>query len=559
MPASAPQLRAVLEEYADSMSGAAQTALESLPGPPELRRDLVKVREAAEALYHMARVELSARHFQSLQTSAEEELHRIRHDVRNLLQNILLRCELAAEEPALPETLREDLACIRRSAAECVSAVNSNRDIMAAGDVSLHLLELPAGAAEEAAGASAFPSRLLVADDSAQSREMLTRFLTREGHRVSAAADGAEALRMAREEEFDLILLDIQMPGMNGFEVLHALRAAGTLTGTPVILISGMDDDTCAVRGIGLGADDFLPRPVNLKLLRARVNSSLERQHLREQELARYFTPRLARQLLRQPELLATGRSMEVSALFCDLVGFTRVSERLGPDQTIQWLSAVLDAMSQCVMAEDGVLVDYTGDQIMALWGAPQAQPDHADRACRCATAMLQALPALDAQWHPVVGQTTAVSIGVNTGPAYLGNIGTPQKFKYGALGHTINLASRVQCATRHLRAPVLLTAHTLARLQSDFPTRRLSAAKLHNIQSPVELHQLFPESTPAVAGLIGQYETALRHCETGDLDAAASLLCQLLEEHPADGPARLLLSRTIGGPFEPVWTVPGK
>jgi adenylate cyclase len=559
MPASAPRLRAVLEEYADSMSGAAQTVLESLRDNSEARRDMARVREAAEALYQLARTELSARHFQSLQIPAEEELHRIRHDLRNLLQNVMLRCELAGEDESLPADVREDIARIRRCGADCVAAVNSNRDIMASGDVSLHLLEASDSAAGEVAADQAFPSRLLVADDSAQSREMLTRFLSREGHQVACAADGAEALRMAQAEEFDLILLDIQMPGMNGFEVLNTLRTGGTLACTPVILISGMDDDSCAVRGIGLGADDFLPRPVNLKLLRARVNSSLERQRLREQELARYFTPRLARQLLRQPELLATGRSIEVSALFCDMVGFSRVSERLGPEQTIEWLSAVLAAMSDCVMAEDGVLVDYTGDQIMALWGAPHHQPDHADRACRCAAAMLQKLPALNARWHSIVGQDTAVSIGINTGAAFVGSIGTPQKFKFGALGNTVNLASRVQGVTRHMGTPVLLTEHTLARLQTPPAARRLGSVRVNNIEAPVSLYELFPAPDESTARLITGYETALAHCESGTLDAASAELCSLLEDFPADGPSLLLMSRTIGGDFEKVWTVPGK
>jgi adenylate cyclase len=557
MPASAARLRAVLEEYADAMSGRAQLVIAALPAGTEVRSDMERVLESAAAMYRMAHAELSARHFQSLPVSADAELHRIRHDLRNLLQNVMLRCELAADDAAVPAAAQEDIAGIRRAAAECVAAVNSNRDVMAAGDVPLVLPEAPETA--EPAAHSSFPAYILVADDSAPGREMLARFLKAEGHRVVTAADGAAALHFARTEEFDLILLDIQMPALNGFEVLDALRRCGTLTGTPVILISGMDDDTCAVRGIGLGADDFLPRPVNLKLLRARVNSSLERQRLREQELARYFTPRLARQLRRRPELLATGRSTEVSVLFCDIVGFSRVSERLGPEQTIQWLSAVLTAMSGCVMTEDGVLVDYTGDQIMALWGAPYDQPDHAARACRCAAAMMHALPALDAAWRSVTQQETAVSIGINTGPAYVGNIGTPQKFKFGALGNTVNLASRVQGATRHMGVSVLVTAHTRAQAAGDFAARRLGKVRVNNIEEPVELYELFACPGPASTKLTAGYESALRCCEDGALEAASDSLCGLLEEFPADGPALLLMSRTIGAEFEQVWTVPGK
>ncbi len=559
MPVSATRLRAELEEFSDSMSVATQIVLESLIGHPEVKRDMESVLCAVGEIYRLAHEELGARHFQSSQIPAEEEMHRIRHDLRNLLQNVLLRCEFAADEASLPEQVREDIGRLRRSASECVSAVNSNRDVMASGDVSLRLLELNAPAGPEAPPEPSLPSRILVADDSALSREMLTRFLSREGHSVSVATDGCEALRMAQAEELDLILLDIQMPEMNGFEVLDALRCCGVLTCTPVILISGMDGDSAAVRGIGLGADDFLPRPLNLKLLRARVNSSLERQRLREAELARYFTPRLARQLRRHPQLLATGRRTEVSTLFCDIVGFTCVSERLGPEQTIGWLSAVLAAMSACVMAEDGVLVDYTGDQIMALWGAPHDQSDHAIRACRCAAAMMEALPALNEAWRGIVVQDTAVSIGINSGDAFVGNIGTPQKFKFGALGNTVNLASRAQGAARHLRAPVLLTGATRASAGAEFSTRRLGWVRVNNIEEPVELYELIPFPATSTASLVEGYESALAHCEAGALAQASHLLRALLEAFPNDGPSLLLMSRIIGDEFESVYQLPGK
>ncbi len=560
LPSSAAALRAALEEYADSMSSAAQLALESCGAECPASRDLSRVQECAEAVYRIVHEQLSPRYFASVRTTAEEELHRIRHDLRNLLQSVLLRCELAGEEAALTETVRADIAGIHRSARECVAALNQNRDEMAAGDVVAHPIDpadfLPPA---PAADVSAFPSRILVADDSAQSRELLTRFLEREGHSVCTAENGREALQRAQAEEFDLILMDIQMPEMNGFEALGELRRPGTLNCTPVILISGMDEETCAVRGIELGADDFLPRPVNLKLLRARVNSSLERQRLREQELAQFFTPKLARHLLRHPEILATGRSMEVSVLFCDIVGFSRVADRIGPDQTLHWLSAVLGEMSSCVMAEDGVLVDYTGDQIMALWGAPQEQPDHADRACRCATAMTQSLAALSGRWRSVTGAETDVSIGINTGEAFVGNIGTAQKFKFGALGSVVNVASRVQSATKFVRAGVLLTGQTRAGLQSPFPARRLGSVRVNNIGAPVELHELFPAPSEAAAKLAAAYEAALADCESGDPAAGAVKLRGLLEDFPGDGPALQLLTRTASADFDPVWTLPGK
>lgn len=571
LPKDATALRAALEEQADAMSSAAQMALAGLAeetGQAMVQKDLMRVQESALAIYSMVHEQLTARHFSTLTKSPSDELHRIRHDLRNLLQNVLLRCEMVAEEDTLPEVVREELTDIRRSARDCVAVLNSNRDAATTEDVTPHLLEVPGNAAPLAVKASSqtAAANILVADDNASSREMLGRFLTRLGHSVTYASTGREALQCAQTDEPDLILLDLVMPELNGFEVLDALRSLGILSHTPVILISGMDTEVNAVHGIELGAEDFLPRPVDLKLLRARVNASLERLRLRERELAQYFTPKLARHLLRHPELLADGRSVEVTVLFCDIVGFSRVSEKLGPQGTIRWVGAVLTAMSGCVMEEDGVLVDYTGDQIMALWGAPHPQPDHADRACRCAAAMMAALPELDEVWREVIGQSTEVTIGINTGEAFVGNIGTPQKFKFGALGNTVNLASRVQSASKFVRARALLTGATKERLQEPVTSRRLGQVRVNNIAAPVELHELCVGLAPGMEKLTADYERALGCYERMELHASSALLGGVLMEFPKDGPALLLMSRTVqdmlrddAAAFDPVWTLPGK
>ena len=573
LPSAATALRIDIEERADSMSSAAQMALDGLAecsAPADAKQDLQRVQESARAIYRMVHKELVARHFRTLEIPAAEELHRIRHDLRGLLQNILMRCELLTEEETLSATVRDEVAGIRRNARECVEAVNANRDAIVREDVTPHLLpDTPPDETVDLVRPAQAPiaaARILIADDSVQSRELLSRFLVRLGHSVACAATGREALECAQAEEFDLILLDLIMPELNGFEVLEALRRLGILHHTPVILISGMDTEGNAIHGIELGAEDFLPRPVNLKVLRARVNSSLERQRLRERELAQYFTPQLARHLLRHPEVLATGRSTVVSVLFCDIVGFSSVSERLGPQETIRWIGAVLGAMSGCVMAEDGVLVDYSGDQIMALWGAPTDQPDHADRACRCAAAMMAVLPALDADWQGVVGQSTKVTIGINSGEAFVGNIGTAQKFKYGALGNTVNLASRVQSAAKYVRAPVMFTGSSRQCLLQSVPSRRLGKVRVNNIEETVDLYELYDARSPGMAALAPAYETALTSFEQQALHSASALLGDLLVKYPQDGPSLLLMSRTVqemlrndAGPFDPVWTLPGK
>src|SRR5207248_5474126 len=148
-------------------------------------------------------------------------------------------------------------------------------------------------------------------------------------------------------------------------------------------------------------------------------------------QFERFCTPELSRQLLDKPELL-DGRMAEVTVLFCDIRGFSRITERLGPSRTIEWTGDVLGAMSECVRDEQGVLVDYVGDELMAMWGAPEPQPDQAVRASRAALAMLETLPALNERWHTELGRDMAIGGGVNSGPAQVGNTGSRFKFKHG-------------------------------------------------------------------------------------------------------------------------------
>src|SRR5207302_9074849 len=168
-------------------------------------------------------------------------------------------------------------------------------------------------------------------------------------------------------------------------------------------------------------------------------------------QFEQFFTPELSRQLTAQPDLLE-GRDAEVSILFCDIRGFSRISERLGPTRTVSWINHVLGELSECVLAHQGVLVDYIGDELMAMWGAPGVQPDHAKLACRAGLAMLESLPRLNEHWLSVLEEPMGLGVGINTGLARVGNTGTQRKFKYGPLGGTVNLASRVQGANKFLK-----------------------------------------------------------------------------------------------------------
>jgi adenylate cyclase len=277
-----------------------------------------------------------------------------------------------------------------------------------------------------------------------------------------------------------------------------------------------------------------------------------------------FFTPELARYLAEQPDML-TGRDCEVTVLFCDIRGFSRISERLGPERTVAWIGDVMEALSACVLAERGVVVDYIGDELIAMWGAPEQGQPHAQQACRAALAMVAALPELNRRWQEVLGESMELGIGINTGMARVGNTGSKRKFKYGPLGNTVNLASRVQGSTKYLKCPLLITEATRGHLGDGFALRRLGKVRVVNIQEAVELYELALPDRPGWLEAKSKYEQALAAFEQQDFRLAAAIVGTHRLQQPDDGPALLLLSRAVDNmiyhhsPFDPVWVLPGK
>jgi adenylate cyclase len=290
-----------------------------------------------------------------------------------------------------------------------------------------------------------------------------------------------------------------------------------------------------------------------------------ERQALQSQvRFEQFFGPDLAAQLADEPDLLK-GRAAEVTLLFCDVRGFSLASERLGPERTVEWISDAMSELSECVVNEQGVLVDYIGDELLAMWGAPKPQSDQAERAVRAALAMRSRLPALNARWQDKLGEAMDFGVGINTGPARVGNTGSRFKFKYGPLGNSVNLASRVQGLTKYLGCPLLVTQETRDRLGKDFLARRVVNARVVNITEPVDLYEVEPAGSVERRRFFGESEAALDELERKEFSQAARLSGALLHEHAGDVPLLLVLSRAAemlmrgGVGFQKVWEAPGK
>ncbi len=216
-------------------------------------------------------------------------------------------------------------------------------------------------------------ARLLVVDDNKVNRLLLTRSLEQQGHSVASAENGRIALDTLRREAFDLVLLDMEMPEMNGFQVLEQLKGDLQLRDVPVIVTSSLEGIDNVVRCIELGAEDYLPKPVNPVLLKARIGASLEKKRLRDQQkvlLRRFAAPEVAQDLQSSGFALG-GKHVQGSVMFSDIRGFTPLAESQPPEETIELLNTYYTLMFSAISGHGGIVTLMIGDGLMAVFGAP--------------------------------------------------------------------------------------------------------------------------------------------------------------------------------------------
>ncbi len=336
-------------------------------------------------------------------------------------------------------------------------------------------------------------ARLLVADDNKVNRLLLGRNLELQGHRVVQAEDGAAALGRLRQEPFDLVLLDMEMPEMSGFEVLERMQADPALRDIPVIVTSALEGEAHVVRCLELGAEDVLGKPVNPVILRARIGGSLERKRLRDQlkaQVGRFAATEVAQ------DLEASGFAMraerrEVTVLFVDIRGFTSLAERQSPEETIDLLNAYYTLMFEAVAAQGGVINQITGDGLMALFGAPRPLSDAALRATRCASEMLDMIDLLNVDRGAAGSPALRIGVGIATGEVIAGYTGTQRRATYTCVGDTVNVAARLETHTRVAARDVLMDAATRQALPDAIVVKSLGRVTLKGKLEPVEVFAL--------------------------------------------------------------------
>lgn len=300
------------------------------------------------------------------------------------------------------------------------------------------------------------PGTILVVDDNADIRRMLTLQLEMLGHYVIEAADGNDALDLIYTRSFDLVLLDLTMPRLSGFAVLEQIKADPALRHLPVIIISAAGELRNAVRSIELGAEDFLSKPFETAILKARINASLERKRLRDKEreylrvieqeratserLLLNVLPKAIADRLREERRSIVDHFAEVTVLFADIVDFTDLTSQVSPDVLIEWLNDVFSTFDDLAAQHGLEKIKTIGDAYMAVAGLPTPRPDHAEAAARLALEMR----GIAAAMATPLGDSLHLRIGLDTGQVVAGVIGS-SKFSYDLWGDAVNTASRME------------------------------------------------------------------------------------------------------------------
>ncbi len=315
-------------------------------------------------------------------------------------------------------------------------------------------------------------ARLLVADDNKVNRLLMTRSLELQGHKVATAENGRIALEMLRAENFDLMLLDMEMPELDGFGVLEKMAADNQLRSLPVIVTSSLEGIADIVRCIELGADDYLHKPVNPVLLKARINSSLEKKRLRDQqhELIKRFATSEVADDLQESGFALGGRRVQATVMFSDIRGFTSLVESQTPEETIELLNTYYTLMFDAITGQGGVVNQMIGDGLMAIFGAPQALAESPLAAVRAALDMVEMIDLFNVERVGMDKEPIRIGIGIASGEVVAGYTGTQQRATYTCIGDTVNLAARLEAHTKEVQRGILLDGETQAALGDKVP-----------------------------------------------------------------------------------------
>jgi adenylate cyclase len=353
--------------------------------------------------------------------------------------------------------------------------------------------------------------RILVVDDQRANVEMLSGVLTARGYEVLTATDGESALEQVRAGAPDLVVSDILMPGMDGYELCRRLRSEPATTLLPVILVTSLDPLQERVNGLDAGADDFLSKPVNWEELFARVRSLLRIKRLQDEvkswnarleervkeqlgqleqlgRLKRFFSRPVAEAIVAGGEDMLAPHRREITSVFLDLRGFTAFTDRADPEEVLELLRAYHVTLGHTVEDCGGTLEHFAGDGVMIFFNDPFPVDRPGERAVRMALTLQEAFVPIAKAWEKL-GHAVGLGIGIAQGEATLGVIGFEQRWEYAAIGNVPNLAARLCGEAR--AGEILLDAQTEQEVASLADTEPVGPLQLRGFLQPVPAFRL--------------------------------------------------------------------
>jgi class 3 adenylate cyclase len=307
------------------------------------------------------------------------------------------------------------------------------------------------------------PGTILIADDNPVNRLLLGRGLEQQGHTVVFAEHGRQALDLLRTRHFDLMLLDVEMPELDGYQVLAELKVDPHLRDLPVIVTSALDELDGVATCIEMGAEDYLTKPVNPVLLNARIRASLEKKRLRDQQrelISKFATKEVAEDLLTSGFSLG-GTHVDATAMFCDIRSFTTIAEAREPAETIELLNDYYTLMMDAIGAEGGIVNQIVGDGLMAIFGAPVPRDGHRRRAVLAARQMVELIRLFNDEQASRAKPQIQIGIGIASGQVVAGYTGTQHRATYTCVGDTVNVAARLESHTKVVNRPILIDEDT--------------------------------------------------------------------------------------------------
>jgi adenylate cyclase len=464
------KIRHDLRTPVNHIIGYSEMLLEEAPGraPENFLLDLRRIRNGGEQLLALVNQHFNEQAF----PSAAPDLHQLCHELRTPVNHVIGYSELLMDQCAESnwDDLHADLAKINLAAkawlglmethllGESRPGASSPRHPGYSETETFIRIHRAFAAPWPAAAPASLPAqgRLLLADDDDSNRELLQRRLEKLGYEVAACADGRAAFDLLQDKQFDLVLLDLLMPGLDGREVLALLKTDPALRHLPVIMLSALDEVEGIVRCIELGAEDYIAKPFNPVFLRARIGAALEKKRLRDREvsylrqiqeqkqrsedLLRIILPADVADELKTTSSVQPRRFESVGVLFCDLVGFTAYCNQHPPEVILEQLQQVVEAFETLASAHGLEKIKTVGDAFMATAGLRTTLPNPAWNCVRCARDMIAAAQRLPPHWQ--------VRVGIHVGPVVAGVVGR-RKYQYDVWGDTVNLAARMQEAAQ--------------------------------------------------------------------------------------------------------------